>query len=123
MNWYLPLKLRSGSGCTASPTSESNDSAPSFATDSQRPLADPLPSSDRSSWLSSRTSPARSVFSRALAGEADPLGQIRYGFALIGLMFIISLPILAFVDMEQGRNDAEKYQREAMAENVEEGEE
>lgn len=42
-------------------------------------------------------------------------GNIRYGFVIILVMLLASLPILAAVDMDRGRKDAEAYQRELVA--------
>ncbi|SGY21807.1 BQ5605_C016g08276 [Microbotryum silenes-dioicae] len=41
-------------------------------------------------------------------------GQIRYGFVLILVMLVGSLPILRAVDMESGRGDAEGFEREEL---------
>ena len=40
--------------------------------------------------------------------------QIRHGFWLILTMFILAIPILAQVDMDGGRADAEEFQRQVL---------
>ena len=49
---------------------------------------------------------------------SDLTGNIRYGFFFIVLMVWSSVPILMWVDVEQGRKDAQAYVYHSISNNV-----
>ena len=49
---------------------------------------------------------------------SDLTGNIRYGFFFIVLMVWSSIPILMWVDVEQGRKDAQAYVYHSISNNV-----
>ncbi|KAM0750426.1 MFS general substrate transporter [Meredithblackwellia eburnea MCA 4105] len=76
-----------------------------------------VPSSQAARWfgLYSITDKSSSFLGPLLVAVVTNItSQIRHGFFLILLMFLLALPLLLKVDMDKGRNDAECYQRELM---------
>ena len=115
----LPSKLRAGSAFTRSLTSEFEVrlicGMHTYALNT-----DLRPSLARSWWRSSRITPDRRVTApmrtwiREERSADGASAQIRHGFWLILTMFILAIPILAQVDMDGGRADAEEFQRQVL---------